>query len=809
MWGMPWGTAGAVPGYAPITIDYPEDGSIFPPEITPPVFLWRDAHPGAVVWRIEVSFPDGGPPIRTSSPGRRLRTGRIDPDCVAATNQPPSLTPLQAAQRTWTPEVRLWEAIKRRSRETAATVTITGFADVKMQRAVSRGRTGIRTSRDPAGAPIFYRDVPLMPTETEKGVIMPLAAEAVRLIAWRLRDIGSPRSRLVMENVPVCVNCHSFSVDGKTLGMDLNGLQNNKGLYTLTPVARDTTIRNENVIQWSTAEGRLNNALRVGFMSQVSPDGRFVVTTVDPRQSASSSNYYVANFKDYRFLQVFFPTRGILMWYCAAAGKLQPLPGADDPRYVQMGAVWSPDGKYLVFARAEAKDPDPKGAPAAQFANDPNELQLQYDLWRIPFNGGRGGTPEPIAGASQNGMSNSFPKISPDGRWIVFVQARNGLLMRPDSRLYIVPAAGGAARRMRCNTPLMNSWHSFSPNSRWMVFASKARSPYTQMYLTHIGEDGSDSPAILVDNTTAANRAVNIPEFVNISPAGLASIGGPVIDYFRRFDRAMYFQKAKRFHEAEAEWRKALEIKPDDPLARANLAMTLLLADRRGQAGVELRNAREAKLRKAIAGTPSARLHGELGTLLLDARRSGEAVAQFEEAVRLDPASARLRTGLGRALAANGRIEDACAQFTKALELAPEDAEAQAGLGAALYARGRFAEGLRRLRLAVELAPNGRAALREAAWALATCPDPQLRNGAEAVALAVRAFQLSGGKDAAVLDTLAAAYAEKGQFSEALWNAHRALALAEQDNQQSLAAAIRGRIALYEAEQPFRDARAR
>ena len=53
---------------------------------------------------------------------------------------------------------------------------------------------------------------------------------------------------------------------------------------------------------------------------------------------------------------------------------------------------------------------------------------------------------------------------------------------------------------MRCNTPLMNSWHSFSPNGRWMVFSSKSRSPYTQMYLTQIDEDGSDSPAILVEN---------------------------------------------------------------------------------------------------------------------------------------------------------------------------------------------------------------------------------------------------------------------------------------------------------------------
>ena len=127
-------------------------------------------------------------------------------------------------------------------------------------------------------------------------------------------------------------------------------------------------------------------------------------------------------------------------------------------------------------------------------------------------------------------MSNNFPKVSPDGRWIVFVQCRNAQLMRPDSQLYIVPFAGGVARRMRANTRLMNSWHSFSPNGHWLVFSSKSRSPYTQMYLTHIDADGNDSPAILIDNTTAANRAVDLPEFVNTSSDGIEDIAVHVAD---------------------------------------------------------------------------------------------------------------------------------------------------------------------------------------------------------------------------------------------------------------------------------------
>jgi hypothetical protein len=435
-------------------------------------------------------------------------------------------------------------------------VTFTGLAGTQP---VSRGAVRISISPDPVGASIFYRDVPLMPTETQTGVIKPIASDAVRLIAWRIRDLAEPRSRLLLEGLPVCANCHSFSADGSTLGMDLDGLQNNRGLYMLTPVARQTLVRKQNLIQWSTSKGELKGLLRVGFMSQVSPHGDFVVTTLDSPDPAakSPSNYYVANFKDYRFLQVFYPTRGILAWYSRATGILQPLTGADDPRYVQTNAVWSPDSKYLVFARAAARDPNPPGLLLPAFANDPNELQLQYDLYRIPFNDGKGGVPEPLAGASANGFSNSFPKVSPDGRWIVFVRCRNGLLMRPDSELYIVPVEGGAARRLESNTPRMNSWHSFSPNGRWLVFSSKARSPYTQMYLTHLDSSGHASPPVLIENSTAANRAVNLPEFVN---ADLREFGGPVFDYYKLFDRAMYFERQKRFAESAAEWRKVLEL---------------------------------------------------------------------------------------------------------------------------------------------------------------------------------------------------------------------------------------------------------
>ena len=557
---------------------------MFPPDIAAPTFLWRDSAKQATGWRVEISFSDGSPALHVVAKGERLRVGPIDPDCIAPTNKLPTVPTF----RTWISDAATWQAIKKHP---AATVTFTGFAG---SQPVSRGSVRIFTSRDPVGAPIFYRDVPLMPSETQTGVIKPIPNDSVRLIAWRIRNIAEPRSRLLLEGLPVCANCHSFSADGSTLGMDLDGLQNNRGLYTLTPVSRQTVISRENLIQWSTAKGKLQGALRIGFMSQVSPHGDFVITTIDSQAAASksSSNYYVANFKDYRFLQVFYPTRGILAWYSRATGILQPLPGADDPHYVQTNAAWSPDGKYLVFARALSKDPNPQGVPTAAFANDPNELQVKYDLYRIPFNNGLGGTPEPIAGASANGFSNTFPRVSPDSRWIVFVRCRNGLLMRPDSELYIVPAEGGTARRLAANTPRMNSWHSFSPNSRWLVFSSKARSPYTQMYLTHIDAQGNSSPPILIENTTAANRAVNIPEFVNND---IRALGGPVLDYYKFFDRAMYFQRQKRFPEAEQWWNKVLETNPDDSLAHRNLALVLMMEGKRHDAAEHLRQGNPSK----------------------------------------------------------------------------------------------------------------------------------------------------------------------------------------------------------------------
>jgi tetratricopeptide repeat protein/WD40 repeat protein len=645
------------PALAAITVDYPEQGSIFPPEITPPTFLWRDASNSASAWTIDVAFDDGSAGIRANSAGERLRIGEIDPRCVSASNELPKLTPQQAAAHTWIPDAAGWEAMKRHSKEHPATITITGFQDGHPENPVSRGAVVIQTSRDPVGAPIFYRDVPLIPSELQKGVIKPLAQADLPLLAWRLRNIAEPRSRLLLTGLHTCANCHSFSRDGKTLGMDLDGPANDKGLYALASIAPEMAIGNQDVISWRSVRDKTPIPSRVGFMSQVSPDGRYVLTMLRGLKRELANGYFVVNFKDYRFLQVFYPTRGTLAWYNRATGRTQALPGADDPRYVQTNAVWSPDGKYVVFARAEARDPQSPGQKLPEHANAPEETQIQFDLYRIPFNDGQGGEPVPIAGASHNGMSNSFPKVSPDGRWIVFVQSRNAELMRPDSQLYIVPAEGGVARRMRCNTPLMNSWHSFSPNGRWLVFSSKSRSPYTQMFLTHLDAEGNDSPAILIDNATAANRAVNIPEFVNIPPDGMMKIDVPAAESYRLFDVALDLSAKGELEAAIAEWKKVLELDPRNALAHNNLGVAL-------------------------------QWQGKLA----------EGTAHLQKALQLDPSISEADTNFGiafyyreqfRAALRNSDCDGATSFGKEILAVAPDDAEVKKALADCALKRNR------------------------------------------------------------------------------------------------------------------------
>jgi tetratricopeptide (TPR) repeat protein len=148
-------------------------------------------------------------------------------------------------------------------------------------------------------------------------------------------------------------------------------------------------------------------------------------------------------------------------------------------------------------------------------------------------------------------------------------------------------------------------------------------------------------------------------------------------------------------------------------------------------------------------------------------------------------------------------------QFQKVLENNPLDPKANYHLGIALFQSGRVDEAIAHFQKALESQPDFADAwdsLDHTAWLLATSPEASLRNGPKALALARQLDRLSGGNNPTLLDTLAAAHAETGQFPEAVDAAQRALALALAQNNTALAETLRQHIKLLQAGSPLRSA---
>ena len=477
----------------------------------------------------------------------------------------------------------------------------------------------------------------------------------------------------------------------------------------------------------------------------------------------------------------------MLGWYSKETGKLTTLPGADDPNLVQAAAFWSPDGKYLVFSRAVARDPYPPGQPKSTYANDPNETQIQYDLYRIPFNDGKGGTPERVVGASENGMSNSFPKVSPDGKWIVFVECKNGLLMRPDSKLFIVPFEGGEARPLDSNLPVMNSWHTFSPNGHWLAFSSKSPFLYTHLYLTHIDEKGNASPAIVVENATASNRAVNIPEFINLGPDGLDHIDTPALDFYKSFDAASRFAEKHQYAEAVPAWKQAIEKDPEDSRVHNELGIALAATGKTSEAIEEYK--------KSLAlNDSSSQAHNNLGSALAEVGKLDEALVEIQKAVELNPDNGSAHINLGHIIEVKGdHRPEAIEELTKGIELAPKSSDGHNIYGVILARMGKLDEAIVELQKAVDLAPKSAECRYNLGRALAASS-----RFADALPQFETAASISGGQEPAILQMLAAMYSETGQYPKAVATAQQALDLAVRQQNDALATELRGNIARYQ-----------
>lgn len=646
------------------SIVYPFNESVFPRDIAPPVFWWEDKT-GARNWRVEIEFQDKNNPIKTETTSKK-----------------------------WTPEKDTWEYIKERSLEKPAQITVTGIK--KIFGVGVKGKTqsvSIETSNDEVGAPIFFRSVPL-PFEH--------AINHMDSIKWCLGEVSSEKPpKVLLENMPVCGNCHSFSAKGNLLGMDVD-YANDKGSYVIAEISKEIVLSNDKIITWSDYKKEDNEAT-YGLLSQVSPSGRYVISTLKDRS-------FFSKVDDLEYSQLFFPLKGILVYYDLKTRSYHALPGADDKKYVQSNPSWSPDGKHIIFAKNEV------GA----IVNDQGNVLLseeegeeylkkgkkfRYDLYRIPFNSGKGGKAEPVRGASNNGMSNYFAKYSPDGKWIVFCKANSFMLLQPDSRLFIMSADGGEPREMTCNTSNMNSWHSWSPNSRWLVFSSKIFTPYTQLFITHIDEEGNDSPPVLLSNFSTSNRAANIPEFINIKPDEFNKIHESFVTSYSYAKKASELLINENPEGAELAFRKAIEIEPS-AINHFKFGYFLFDVGQYNKAEKEFKKA-EKEFKAALdLDSNILDVHLLLGKTYLMLGQYNKAVDQFENALKVNPKSFSVFEGLGMAKMMTGDLDGAQKDFETVLKINPHYSNVLGELGLIYMEKKEFKKAINAFRTALEDDPE-------------------------------------------------------------------------------------------------------
>jgi tetratricopeptide (TPR) repeat protein len=194
-----------------------------------------------------------------------------------------------------------------------------------------------------------------------------------------------------------------------------------------------------------------------------------------------------------------------------------------------------------------------------------------------------------------------------------------------------------------------------------------------------------------------------------------------------------------------------------------------------------------------------------LGIVYLGQGKLDQAISLLQAAVDLRPDNSPAHENLAKALLQKGKVTDALIHYRKLLELQPDNMEVHNLVGTVLVQQGHLKEGVEEWQKVLEIQPDNGNALSNLAWVFATSPDQSLRDGPKAVQLAEHAMRISGRRIPILFRTLAAAYAESGQFSEAIQTAQQGIELANSQGNSGLATELQDNIARYQEQQPLRD----
>jgi protein O-mannosyl-transferase len=259
---------------------------------------------------------------------------------------------------------------------------------------------------------------------------------------------------------------------------------------------------------------------------------------------------------------------------------------------------------------------------------------------------------------------------------------------------------------------------------------------------------------------------------------------------------ALTWHQSTMYTDIETLWRTTIERNPTAWMAHDNLGALLFREGRVREAIVHFQKAVEID---AEQPEPQA----NLGNALLQNGDVEKAIAQYYNALRIKPNYAEVHYNLGNALLHNGRADEAIDHYEKAIALKPDYADAHNNLGIVLFQKGEVDQAIAHYQRALEINPQDLQARANLAWALATSPQSTVMK-AIAVKLAQQANELTGKTDPTVLHILAAAFAQRGQFPEAIETAEHGLQLATAQSKGSLVEALRTEISFYQMGLPYR-----
>ena len=285
---------------------------------------------------------------------------------------------------------------------------------------------------------------------------------------------------------------------------------------------------------------------------------------------------------------------------------------------------------------------------------------------------------------------------------------------------------------------------------------------------------------------------------------------------------ALSFQRNKDYQSEESMWRDVIHKRPDNLRCYISLSSALMAEERYVEAQdicrtFLMRCPDFSKMTDEMVahrfvqpGAPPvpmyySMVHNNLGLIALNLNHPEEAKQHYREALRLYPGGVWAYRNLGNLLYSEKQLDDAIAEWQLAIERQPRDYKTHEALGVAYSQKRQFEEAVRSYEKAIEIKPDLWFSRAQLAWTLATCPEDTIRDGALALETAIPLLAATQGQSARAYDIVAAAYAEVGNYSNAVTLAEQALSLLSPNRKSADLNAILQRRETYRSGRPYRD----